>query len=398
MTAPARQARLVLVDREGRGRGVLAPFAVDSPWWNDIAPVVRAARAAHGVEVVVLRLLASERAEPHGGLVTYLAECGHDVGAAVAVEMLDEHPLRQPYARPGGPAADLAWADAALARHGRVRTSAEQIRTWNLSSLWRLSTGEGAVWLKVVPGFFAHEGRILGALAGGPVPRVLAHEGGRLLLAELPGDDNHETVETGALVAMVELAVGLQRAWLGRSDELLALGLPDFRLGALAPAVDDVLERAADELAAEEVALLRGFVGGLPARAGELAACGLPDTLVHGDLHPGNFRGAGAELALLDWGDAGVGHPLLDQSAFLDRVPGSAVQSVRAAWFAAWRGAVSGSDPERASSLLAPVAAARQAVIYRCFLDAIEPSEHAYHRGDPARWLRKTAALLRAAG
>ena len=46
--------------------------------------------------------------------------------------------------------------------------------------------------------------------------------------------------------------------------------------------------------------------------------------------------------------------------------------------------------------LLAPVAAARQAVIYRKFLDNIEPSEHPYHRADPARWLTRTAALVRA--
>jgi hypothetical protein len=48
--------------------------------------------------------------------------------------------------------------------------------------------------------------------------------------------------------------------------------------------------------------------------------------------------------------------------------------------------------------LLAPVAAARQAVIYRKFLDNIEPSEWPYHRGDPALWLRETAAIVRREG
>ena len=46
--------------------------------------------------------------------------------------------------------------------------------------------------------------------------------------------------------------------------------------------------------------------------------------------------------------------------------------------------------------LLAPVAALRQAVIYRGFLDHIEPSEHPYHRRDPARWLRRAARLAAA--
>ena len=51
-------------------------------------------------------------------------------------------------------------------------------------------------------------------------------------------------------------------------------------------------------------------------------------------------------------------------------------------------------DPGRAAELLAPIAAARMAVIYRKFLDDIEPSEQAYHRADVPDWLHRTAALL----
>jgi len=49
----------------------------------------------------------------------------------------------------------------------------------------------------------------------------------------------------------------------------------------------------------------------------------------------------------------------------------------------------------KAPFMLAPIAAARQAVIYRGFLDRIEPAEHPCHRGDPAEWLQRTAALVR---
>jgi len=47
--------------------------------------------------------------------------------------------------------------------------------------------------------------------------------------------------------------------------------------------------------------------------------------------------------------------------------------------------------------LLAPVAAARQAVIYRKFLDNIEPSEWPYHAADPAAWLHRAAGAVRTA-
>ncbi len=115
---------------------------------------------------------------------------------------------------------------------------------------------------------------------------------------------------------------------------------------------------------------------------------------MHGDFHPGNVRGENGELTLLDWGDCGFGHPLLDQSAFLDRIPPDDVETVRQHWLAAWAKASPGAEPARAAELIAPVAAARQAVIYQGFLDRIEPSEHVYHAGDPADWLGRAAALL----
>ena len=66
--------------------------------------------------------------------------------------------------------------------------------------------------------------------------------------------------------------------------------------------------------------MLARLVDGLPDRFADLASCGLPDTLVHGDFHPGNTRGVPGRtetLVLLDWGDSGVGNPLLDLPPFL---------------------------------------------------------------------------------
>ena len=119
----------------------------------------------------------------------------------------------------------------------------------------------------------------------------------------------------------------------------------------------------------------------------------MPDTLVHGDFHPGNLVGGcdGAPLVLLDWGDCGVGHPLLDQAAFTARLATDDRAAVTAAWAELWRAAVPGCEPERAAALLAPIAALRQAGVYRMFLDGIEPDEYVYHLNDPARWLVEAA-------
>ena len=68
-------------------------------------------------------------------------------------------------------------------------------------------------------------------------------------------------------------------------------------------------------------------MAGLPDRVAAVAACGVPDTLVHGDFHPGNVAGRPDDYVILDWGDSFVGHPLLDELPFV--VPAGAVRPAR---------------------------------------------------------------------
>ena len=194
-------------------------------------------------------------------------------------------------------------------------------------------------------------------------------------------------------MAMVDVLVELQVGWAGRVDELLALGAPDWRAGPLAELSAATLAATAAQLDRPTVAAVESLLDDFDDRMAGIAACGVPDSIVHGDFHGGNVRGDGDRIVVLDWGDSGVGNPLLDQTAATDHLDTAGAALVRAAWAQAWRDAVPGSDPARAAGLLAPVAALRQAVIYRSFLDRIEPAEHAYHRADPARWLRRAARL-----
>ena len=395
---PPRIVTLVLVDAVGAVLGALPPFEAETPWWNDVGPVVRAVRSRHGVVVTLLRLLSAERSEAPGGAVSYVAQL-HGGTAPEGLQawhgVLPDDPKRHAYARVGGPESDLAWAQAVLHARGDALVAApQQIRTWNLSSLWCLPTHAGRAWLKVVPPFFAHEGNILRALSAAPVPRLLGHDGGRVLLADIPGDDCYEAA-LPARLAMIDLLVDLQAAWLGRAPELLVLGLPDWRAPALSVAIAALVERRAGELELHDRAALAALVAGLPKRFAAIAACGMVEGLVHGDFHPGNVRGNAASLTLLDWSDSGIGHPLLDQPAFLSRSPPGEIERSRAHWSAAWRHHLPGADPERAAQLLAPVAAARQALIYQRFLDGIEAAEHPYHRSDVPHWLHRTADLLR---
>jgi aminoglycoside phosphotransferase (APT) family kinase protein len=221
------------------------------------------------------------------------------------------------------------------------------------------------------------------------VPAVLAaDEGtGRMLLAHAAGEDRYGA-PPAELVALIDDLHAVQHAAAAEVEALLAQGVPDRRRPALARAIRDSVARHGPDLGREADAALRSLLDGLDERFAAIDACGLPDTLVHGDFHPGNTRSDGTGRTLLDWGDSFVGHPGFDALRLIEEQPRAAAAQLRRHWSDRWRAQVPGSDPDTTLDLLAPVAALRSAVVYADFLDAIEPSEHRYHAADVAIQLR----------
>ena len=135
------------------------------------------------------------------------------------------------------------------------------------------------------------------------------------------------------------------------------------------------------------------LVAGLPERFEAVRGCGLPDTLVHGDFHPGNVRGTPFQLTLLDWGDTGVGQPLLRPA----RVPrGDRRRRGRAGARALAGGVASGGPGIGARGGRAAAGAGRGRApggVYQRFVDGIEPVERRHHDADAIEWLGRAAAL-----
>ncbi|GAA3434659.1 aminoglycoside phosphotransferase family protein [Kutzneria kofuensis] len=272
------------------------------------------------------------------------------------------------WAEPGGPKASLRWAG--------TKTGVQQ-RTWNLSSVWRL---DGA-WLKEVPPFLRQEPIVLewlGKRVPDLVPGLLRAEGGRMLLADVPGTDRYEA-QPAEVVGMVEDLFTIQEMAADHVDELLALGVPDWRAKPFIERVSAAAEAYADQLTSEERDKLGKLVAGLPERFAALADCGIPDSLVHGDFHPGNVRSDGVRRVILDWTDSVIGHPALD----VRNAP-----ELRRRWSSLWRNRIPGCEPERALELERPLGALRGAAVYDAFLAGIEPSERPYHATDPVNCLR----------
>jgi hypothetical protein len=327
----------------------------------EVAEMVATARRLHGADVAVLRILDTEPDLTNGGRVTYLAEL---LAGAPALQetTLDNagHPLRPDYAKPGGPARSLAWAASVLDEPIEL---VEQQRTWNLSAIWRLTTAGGRVmWLKQVPRFFFHEAVVLSYLKS--VPMHAFDDSGRMLLADIPGGDLYDA-PYAVLEDIARQMVTIQLKAAGEVGTLLASGVPDRR----GP-------RLADRLRALHDAPWIGE------RLNAAAACGLPDTLVHGDLHPGNACGTPTRHVIIDWGDSFIGHPAFDIIRLSERLPEPEAARLQAFWAELWQAAVPGCDPLAAIEAVRPLAAVRNAMVYADFLANIEPSEHPYHSQD----------------
>ncbi|MBB4963646.1 phosphotransferase [Saccharothrix violaceirubra] len=337
-----------LVTVGGEFVGAAPDFDVESFWLNATEDVVAHLEAVLGVPVSVLRLERTTEARRSGDLVVYQveAEAMPRVPLDRSVDHdFPDHPLRVPWARPGGPRSLVEWADRHVTRTG----PAVQVKTWHLSCVYRLPTDRGPVWAKAFPGFVADEAAVIALVREVDptlVPEVIASEPGRVLLADVPGEDCwNPTPEV--IADVVPRLVAVQHALAGPArSRVRGIDVPDF---------------------------------------------GLPDTLLHGDFHPGNWRSSGV---VLDWADAHWGNPALDVGRLLGFVDPASHPLIERTWADAWLAHRPDSDPHQAIRHGRHASHLLGALVYQDFLDHIEPSERVYHEGDPAAERAKAQASL----
>ncbi len=289
------------------------------------------------------------------------------------------------WARAAGVRELLGWAAGLVDLAGRP----VQRKTWNLSCLFRLPTiGGGTVWLKAIPPFAAAEPAAIAAFAEvdpGLVPAVLASAPGpaaarRRSRHGAPGP-------APAASSRIRCGASSPRRPASASRRPVS---PTAARRSLAAAVRELLDGPVGaELTPEELDAAHGMQG----RWEMLAGCGLPDSVVHGDFHPVNWRSDGGPAVVLDWADAHLGNPVLDGLRAIGFLPPGLRQTAADAWTAAWTVAAPRSRPGEALRIAEPLAHFAYAVRYQEFLDNIEPSERVYHRGDPAASIRAALAL-----
>jgi hypothetical protein len=358
---------IALVTVDGEYVGAHGPFTVESRWWNHVEPVVEHLERVLGVPTSVLRLVEGVGEGARGGTATYQVEA-HGTPNADALVAEPSHafpdtPLRLPWAKPGGPAELIGWAERFVTRTGPF----VQVKTWNLSCVFRMDSDAGRVWIKALPPFFAAEPialRLVSAQDPTLVPEVIATAPLRVLMADAPGEPCWEPTPE-QIRSVVSRFVAVQAA-------LAVQEHPDL----------------------PEVPMSSPEVAGSAEQAEALLATGLPLTLLHSDFHPGNWQSDGVTTRVIDWADASWGHPALDAARLWTFLPPNLRPVLAEVWTTVWLAHLPDSDPAAALDLAIPLVHVFNAIRYREFLANIEESEQVYHSGDPESEIRKAQAAL----
>jgi aminoglycoside/choline kinase family phosphotransferase len=270
-------------------------------------------------------------------------------------------------------------------------------RPW--SRVLRVPTADEDLYLKQCEPVQAFEPALTVALAArwpDRVPEVVAADPERAWL--LLRDGGTRVRESGDLVAYaraLELYGELQREEVVHVDELLALGLRDLRLPVVVAAYEPFFE---DDhgLEREEAARLRGLAPRFHELCAEVEAFGLPDSIQHDDLHDSNVFVREGRVAIFDWGDSSVAHPLwsLVKPLRNARDEGLDPEPLRAAYLVAWT-AVEPEERLRAALRVAvPVGIFAYALQVRRLLDFLPAAARPIRERYLADQLRRLLASL----
>jgi Phosphotransferase enzyme family len=307
-------------------------------------------------------------------------------------------PERAPWARPGWSGRAEAWVSDTLTRLGiGARGPLAFHAQWPLSSIMRIETSEGGLYLKAVFSLFHHEPAVteaLGRAHPGRVPDILAvdHERGWMLMRQLTGRELGD-LESRRWSSGLRAAAEIQRAWVGRADEIVRLGAPDRTLALLEGQVDSLAELTG--LNDEDKPRVERAVPELRRRCRQLAETLIPETIVHGDLHPWNVLEDRGRTVIFDWSDACLAHPFFDLQTFVERVGDEHdAATLVDRYLEAWTDEASLDSLREAYELSRPLAQLHHAVSYARIVAAFEPDDRWLFADEPRRRVLDALSLL----
>ncbi len=196
-----------------------------------------------------------------------------------------------------------------------------QIRSWSISSVFRVTSGKRRLYFKASPSFFASEVAVTRDVADrfpGISPKLMAAdtERGWMLMEDLGNLTLSKTDSAELWRETMRTIASVQHGYADRIDTMEQLGIERRTTGAIVDTLADWTQNSS--LAAlriyhkENDAALRRLepsLGNIANMARRLEELGLPQTLEHGDLDSTNIFIQHGVPILMDWSDACISHP-----------------------------------------------------------------------------------------
>lgn len=231
-------------------------------------------------------------------------------------------------------ASALEWAKHVLTNQGFLfENPIEVVREMPWSTVYRIPSSQGNLYLKLAAKPFGIETILLPYLSR-YYPALLPH-----VLATTPEfhaiimSDSGEPLRTilqkkyqvNLAMKAIEHYATIQIGMISHVDELLTLGVLDWRLSTLPNLYLDLLTQKEalmhDGLTADEIERLIKIQPKVLQLCGELAQYQIPETIEHGDFHDNNIlMSSKQQLVINDWSDTVITHPFFSLTTCLSSV------------------------------------------------------------------------------
>lgn len=224
------------------------------------------------------------------------------------------------------------WIHAQTVKHNiQITGPVEQPHIHPWSTVMHVPTNQGTLFFKATAAETVYEAALTQKLAGwyaDRMPEFVAVDTARGWMLMRDGGERLRTFirprkDISRWNKVIRLFSELQVDAAKHVNELLALGLPDWRLVHLPGLYDQLL---ADQeairldqpkgLTSEEFDLVRSMAPRFKQICEELGAFGIPETVNHGDFHDGNVLVKEDRITLFDWGDGNISHPFTTLRTF----------------------------------------------------------------------------------
>ncbi len=228
----------------------------------------------------------------------------------------------------------IDWAASQLSFDGHSDVIPIVETPW--SSVLRINTAQGAVYLKQAPGELFIEAEVIQACRHACgisfIPKIIAtNKELSCFLMSACGDVSLRTLFAGQpdmtqIVQGVQLYREMQRMTVPHVDAFLAFGIPDWRLECLPQlyqnlACDDAFLQA-ENVPTDDIKQLQDLTVPFEAVCKELAGFNISACLSHSDIHDNNMLidTATQQISIIDLGECAVDHPFLSLAACLTRM------------------------------------------------------------------------------